>query len=1012
MRIAVHHPPSSQLPLSLRRYFEALAPELEKLGAELIPFTCRPPSACDVVWDPFCGGRQCPEWLDDQIRSPVVITLHGAAPFSQPWSEVYPSLREALCGELVTLQRLERWMAYNSRVSVFISPSRYGVRENCDYLGLAFDKFVVAHHGVDHGIFTPHGPAEQDVGFLHVAAWQPKKNTARLVEGWAGLPAADRPPLTLIVPGLPEGAVPSHAGLRVIRQPLEPPALARYYRGALAFVFPSLHETFGLPVAEAMACGCPVLTSACTALEELYAGSALLVDPRSVEAIREGLLRLVCDDKVRAGLRAAGLKLAAELTWERSARAHLDAFRAAADKHKEVRAVVDTGRGYYHATRPDLAALIPASARRILDIGCGAGGLGRLLKERQPCWVTGVELVPAVAEQARGVLDEVLVGDAETIVQGRPPQPFDCVVCGDVLEHLRDPGRLLQRLREDWLAPGGLVVASVPNVRHWSVIQQLLEGRWDYADAGLLDRTHLRFFTRTTLYFLFAEAGFQIMQWQALRVPGLSFPAQLLPPLREVGLRVNTLQTEAEDYQYIVVARPKPLPAYGSGGGGPTGGGGSRADRPVASIVIPVWNGLEYTRQCVESILAHTRLPFELVIVDNGSTDGTPAYLSELRREGRRGSCRRVRVVRNDANLGFGPACNQGMAEALGDYIVLLNNDTVVTEGWLERMRAAAERDARIGVVGPRSNYVAGPQVIEDVPYAPDDPAAMERFAAALAEREAGRGFFAQRAIGLCLLIKRQVIDRIGGFDPRFGMGNCEDDDFSIRVLLAGFAIWIASDVFIHHHGNRTFRALGVDYGELLRRNLGRLLAKWGVGSGSAAEAARGYPLGEILARHVFVPELHYEPLSPAELDRPGLEPPAKRARCYLALPRWDDPRAPWPELLERYLRTFGAEDDVALLLRVDPTGPVSPEEVVWRLHEVARERGLDLEGGAEIVLVDEPLGPLDRGRLYRAADVLVAPELADGPHVAQEAAYFGLAVQSLEEAFRLGPVRPRVAGR
>ncbi len=995
MRIAVHHPLSSPLPLSLCRYFEALAPELEKLGAELIPFTRRPPSACDVVWDPFCAGGQYPEWLDDHIRSPVVITLHGAAPFSQPWSEVYPSLREALCGELVTLQWLERWMAYNSRVSVFISPSRYAVRENCDYLGLAFDKFVVAHHGVDHGIFTPHGPAEQDVGFLHVAAWQPIKNTARLVEGWAGLPAADRPPLTLIVPGLPEGAVPPHAGLRIIRQPLEPPALARYYRGALAFVFPSLHETFGLPVAEAMACGCPVLTSACTALEELYAGSALLVDPRSAEAIREGLLRIVCDDKVRAGLRAAGLKLAAEFTWERSARAHLDAFKAAADKHKEVRAVVDTGRGlaqldpYFGYARPEVAELVPAGARRVLDVGCAAGELGRHLKERLGCWVTGIEVVPAAAARARQVLDEVLEGDVEEIVRGRPPEPYDCVVCADVLEHLRDPGGVLRALRERWLAPGGVVVASVPNVRHWSVIQQLLEGRWDYADAGLLDRTHLRFFTRTTLYFLFAEAGFQIVEWRATRLADAAgLPSGLLGPLREAGLRVQTLEEEAEHYQYVVAARVKPLPFYSPGG---EGGG----ERPEVSIVIPVCDGLEYTRHCLESILSSTRTPFELVVVDNGSRDGTPAYLRDLAGgPWPRGRCLGLRVLRNEANLGFGPACNQGMAAARGEDVVILNNDTVVTDGWLERLRAAAERDSRIGVVAPRSNYVAGPQQVDAVPYAPGDWEGMRRFAAARAAERAGQGFFAPRAIGLCLLIKRAVLDRVGGFDPRFWPGNFEDDDFSLRVLLAGFAIWVADDVFIHHHGSRTFVEQRIDYGALLHRNLARFKAKWGV------PPEEGYTIEDILRRHVFLPEWHYEPLCPAELDLPAPAPGPRRACQYLAFPRWDDPDRPWLDLVERYVRRFTARDDVALLLRADPTGPVPPVEVVWRLHEGAQERGIDLEGGPEIVLVDDPLGPLQRGRLYRAADVLVAPELAESPHVVDEARHFGLAVRSLAEAF------------
>lgn len=660
---------------------------------------------------------------------------------------------------------------------------------------------------------------------------------------------------------------------------------------------------------------------------------------------------------------------------------------------------------YYQCSRPEVAALVPQRAERILDIGCGAGQLGRHLKQRQQCWVSGIEVVEAVAEQARAVLDEVLVGDVEMIVRTPPRERFDCIVCADVLEHLREPGQVLEKLREGWLAPGGVVVASVPNVRHWSVIRQLLEGRWDYADAGLLDRTHLRFFTRTTLYFLFAQAGYQILSWRATRLADAGFPRELLAPLSEAGLRVHTLEPETQDYQYLIVARPKPLPRYTGLAADPLPSG-LAARAPETSIVIPVWNEVEYTRQCVESIFACTRSPFELILVDNGSTDGTPDYLAELRaRRDPGGHCLGVRVIGNPENLGFGLACNQGMAAALGRYVVILNNDTVVTEGWLERMQSAAERDSRIGVVGPRSNFVVGPQMIENVPYAPDDMAGMRRFAAELAETRRGQGFPTARAIGLCLLIKRSVIDCVGGFDPRFGIGNFEDDDFSIRVLLAGFVIWIADDVFIHHYGSRTFSAQRIDYRGLMRGNLARLLAKW-LGADQAATAAsrggQGYSLEEILRGNVFLPERHYEPLSPAELDQAEGEPEPgeRRALRFLAVPRWDDPEGSWMDIVERYVRACGGRDDVSLLLRVDPTGPVSPWDAMWKLQEGARERGIDLEGGPDIVLVDDPLGPLDRGKLYRAADVLVAPGLADGAHVLPEARYFGLQVQSLDEAF------------
>lgn len=151
--------------------------------------------------------------------------------------------------------------------------------------------------------------------------------------------------------------------------------------------------------------------------------------------------------------------------------------------------------------------LLVGRGRRVLDLGCADGSLGRALASRD-CTVTGVELDPAAAREAQEVLDEVVVGDLETLdlaatFAGRQ---FDAIVCGDVLEHVRDPAAVL-RAAAGLLAPGGSIVASVPNVAHGGVRLALLGGDWTYQDRGLLDRTHLRFFTRTSLLRLFQEAG-------------------------------------------------------------------------------------------------------------------------------------------------------------------------------------------------------------------------------------------------------------------------------------------------------------------------------------------------------------------------------------------------------------------------------------------------------------------------------------------------------------------------
>ncbi len=249
---------------------------------------------------------------------------------------------------------------------------------------------------------------------------------------------------------------------------------------------------------------------------------------------------------------------------------------------------------------------------------------------------------------------------------------------------------------------------------------------------------------------------------------------------------------------------------------------GPSTGRGLASIIIPCLNQLNFTRQCVAALLRHTRAPFELIFVDNGSDDGTAAYLTGVQDA----ASATVKVLRNAENRGFPAACNQGLAAARGEYLVLLNNDAVVTDGWLDQLVALADSDASIGMTGPMSNYVSPPQSVGQVSYA--DLEQMQRFAAAWRAENRGTWFTTLKLSGFCLLVKRRLYDAIGGLDERFGIGMLEDDDYAARARRAGFQCAVARDLFVHHFGSRTFVGAGIDAAGLLKRNTDQFVAKWG----------------------------------------------------------------------------------------------------------------------------------------------------------------------------------------
>jgi len=207
--------------------------------------------------------------------------------------------------------------------------------------------------------------------------------------------------------------------------------------------------------------------------------------------------------------------------------------------------------GYFAVARTEMLEFVPSTANNILDVGCGDGSFGQRLKARQACRVSGIEHMADAAAIARTRLDAVLVCDANRLIDvALPPASFDCIVCNDVLEHLVDPWSAAVRLAE-LLAPGGCVVASIPNVRYYKVLRDLVQHKtWTYADKGVLDRTHLRFFTYATIPGLFEPAGLRVEVLQGINGPRrFPFKYALLNWLSFGGLE------DARYLQFACVAR-------------------------------------------------------------------------------------------------------------------------------------------------------------------------------------------------------------------------------------------------------------------------------------------------------------------------------------------------------------------------------------------------------------------------------------------------------------------------
>ncbi|GIP49457.1 Chondroitin synthase [compost metagenome] len=237
----------------------------------------------------------------------------------------------------------------------------------------------------------------------------------------------------------------------------------------------------------------------------------------------------------------------------------------------------------------------------------------------------------------------------------------------------------------------------------------------------------------------------------------------------------------------------------------------------VTSIIIPTYNGLHLLAPCVEAIRQYTETPYEIIVVDNGSEDDTASFCLK----------ERLILAALPRNEGFPVAVNRGLSVASGDQLLILNNDVAVSPRWLSNLLLALHSAPDVGLVGPVTNYASGrQQVAIDWVEGEDFAQAAEKHN----RSDSSKWQEVQRLVGMCLLFKREVLERAGLFDEGYSPGHYEDDDYCYRARQLGYRLLICGDTLVYHEGSSSFKAQHPEgWNELLERNRMRFIEKWGV---------------------------------------------------------------------------------------------------------------------------------------------------------------------------------------
>jgi len=425
---------------------------------------------------------------------------------------------------------------------------------------------------------------------------------------------------------------------------------------------------------------------------------------------------------------------------------------------------------YYGTLRTEVLSLVPAYARKILDVGCGDGTLGQAIKARQPSTVDGVEISEKAGAVAANRLDKVWINSIEEAIEFIPNDAYDCIVCADVLEHLQNPWIALKRLSEK-ITPDGTIIISVPNISHWSIIDGLNKGKWDYRTSGILDVTHLRFFTRDSMKELLWNADLKILE---------SFDRTIKPKSSRTKTEdPNKKNSDSDVYQFLTKSQRITL-RY----------------QPSVLIIILNWNGGADTCDCLRSLANINYKNHRTLVIDNASTDNSIELIKRDFPD--------TEIIRNDQNFGYAGGNNVGITIGLNnsfDYILLLNNDTVVDANFLEPLVKAMEAAPNISASQPKIFYHGEPNILWCT-GASFDRDALDFTLDNNKTIDCGDSFERITEIEICvgaaILLRSSVIREVGVLDRDFYLMH-EESDWCFRARKKGYSCIVVPKSKIWH---------------------------------------------------------------------------------------------------------------------------------------------------------------------------------------------------------------------